>query len=43
VPEARLEWHRRIQLVAKIQHYFKRQHLRPGFEQDLAGMLALLH
>ena len=37
-----LTWHWQVQLIAKIHYYYKRQHLRPGFERDLQDMLALI-
>ena len=40
--EEHLRWHWRVQMLAKIHYYFKRQQLRPGFERDLHEMLALL-
>ena len=42
VSEDLLAWHWRVQAIAKIHYYYKRQHLRPGFERDLGDMLALL-
>ena len=42
VSEEQLKWHWRVQAIAKIHYYYKRQHLRPGFERDLGEMLALL-
>ena len=42
VSEDQLKWHWRVQLIAKIHYYYKRQHLRPGFERDLGAMLALM-
>jgi hypothetical protein len=42
VGEASLDWHWRVQWIHKIHYYLKRQHLRPGFEQDLHAMLAVL-